>query len=162
MFKRHWMATILAAGAAGFLAITLVPPAAAAKQNQQVESVQQALRDRGYDPGPVNGVMGPQTRQALAEYQKAQDLPVTQRVDAKTLDSLGLPRPSTVGATYQTAGHDFATGGREFGTEIAKDRPIAAFKDLGKETGLGGAKIGQGTGKAVTAASKAVARVFAG
>jgi len=161
MFKHHWMTTILTAGAAGFLALSLVPLASATKQNQQVENVQQALRDKGYNPGPINGVMGPETRQALAQYQKAQDLPVTQRLDAKTMDSLGLPRASSVGATYKTGGHDFATGGTQFGRKIGEDRPLAAFKELGKGTGTGGAKIGQGTAKAVSAAAKAVARAFA-
>jgi Putative peptidoglycan binding domain len=33
-----------------------------------VREVQQALRDAGYDPGPIDGIMGPRTRSALRRY----------------------------------------------------------------------------------------------
>ena len=33
----------------------------------QVKAVQQALKDKGHDPGSVDGVMGPKTRSALKE-----------------------------------------------------------------------------------------------
>jgi hypothetical protein len=34
----------------------------------RVRELQQALAERGYDPGPVDGVMGTQTRTALRKY----------------------------------------------------------------------------------------------
>ena len=33
-----------------------------------VREVQQALLDAGYDPGPIDGVMGPRTKAALRKY----------------------------------------------------------------------------------------------
>jgi peptidoglycan hydrolase-like protein with peptidoglycan-binding domain len=33
--------------------------------------VQQALRRLGYDPGPVDGVLGPLTRAAIRRFQQA-------------------------------------------------------------------------------------------
>src|SRR5215471_4665864 len=39
-----------------------------------VMSMQQALKDKGQDPGPIDGRMGPQTRAALKNYQKAEGL----------------------------------------------------------------------------------------
>jgi hypothetical protein len=41
-----------------------------------VEYLQKKLTDLGYDPGPVDGRMGPRTAAALERYKKAQGLPV--------------------------------------------------------------------------------------
>jgi len=57
---------------------------------QVVASVQSELQRRGYDPGGVDGEYGPATRQALLDYQRDNDLPVTGEIDESTLDSLGL------------------------------------------------------------------------
>lgn len=54
-----------------------------------IRRVQQALKDAGYDPGPVDGVMGAQTRSALTKYQQAKGLPVG-NLNKETLSSLGL------------------------------------------------------------------------
>lgn len=133
----------------GMLAVTFAPAASAAKGSENVKKIQQALTDKGYKPGPVDGVMGSQTREALGEYQKAEDLPVTKRVDAKTADKLGVDQES-VGATFKEAGHDFGKGGKQFGKEIAKGKPGEAGKDLGKGVGSGGKETGEGVAKAVT------------
>ncbi len=49
------------------------------QQNVQytVGDLQRALANAGYDPGPMDGVMGPSTRQALAEFQQDMGLRVT-------------------------------------------------------------------------------------
>ena len=51
--------------------------------------VQQALRDKGYDPGPVDNSMGAKTKSALRAYQKDNGLPQGQ-LDYETLKSLGV------------------------------------------------------------------------
>jgi localization factor PodJL len=38
---------------------------------------QEKLRELGYEPGPVDGVLGPRTKQALSNFQRDQDLPLT-------------------------------------------------------------------------------------
>lgn len=38
---------------------------------QQIQALQSALAILGYDPGPADGVMGPQTRDAIAAYGAA-------------------------------------------------------------------------------------------
>lgn len=43
---------------------------------------------RGFHPGPVDGVVGPITRDALQQFQQANGLPVTGRADDGTLDAL--------------------------------------------------------------------------
>lgn len=55
-----------------------------------VEQVQRSLNDRGYPVGPVDGVMGQRTRNALSSFQAANALPVTGSTDAATLHALGV------------------------------------------------------------------------
>jgi len=38
------------------------------------KDIQTALKNAGFDPGPVDGKMGPRTRQAIKEFQKAKGL----------------------------------------------------------------------------------------
>ncbi len=61
-----------------------------AGSQQHVRVMQQKLKDSGYDPGPIDGVMGPQTAAALKEYQKTEGLRVTGQADAQTLGKLGI------------------------------------------------------------------------
>jgi peptidoglycan hydrolase-like protein with peptidoglycan-binding domain len=56
----------------------------------QVRRVQQALQAKGMNPGPADGVAGPRTQQAVREFQKEQSLPQTGRLDAQTLQRLGV------------------------------------------------------------------------
>jgi hypothetical protein len=53
-------------------------------------SVQVALRDWGYYAGPIDGIMGPQTRAALAAFQADHGLLVTSAIDRPTLQMLGI------------------------------------------------------------------------
>lgn len=62
----------------------------AAPLDQVVADVQSALQEQGYYKGEVDGLLGPLTRQALAEYQQANGLYATQTIDQPTLQSLGL------------------------------------------------------------------------
>lgn len=39
-----------------------------------VRQVQRTLTDMGYDPGPIDGDMGPSTRRAIRAYQKENDI----------------------------------------------------------------------------------------
>ena len=59
-------------------------------KNQKVMSAQQALKDKGHDPGTIDGQMGPRTRAALADYQKAEGLKQTGRLDDETRAKLGM------------------------------------------------------------------------
>ncbi len=57
---------------------------------QVVANVQAALQQQGYYQGDIDGILGPQTRAALAEYQSAQGLEPTGAVDEPTLETLGM------------------------------------------------------------------------
>jgi peptidoglycan hydrolase-like protein with peptidoglycan-binding domain len=54
-----------------------------------IRQVQQALAKKGFDPGPIDGVLGPQTEQALRKFQDYYGIKVTGRIDNQTLYALG-------------------------------------------------------------------------
>jgi hypothetical protein len=58
--------------------------------DQIVANVQTQLRNDGYYDGAIDGQLGPQTRQALADFQADNGLAVTSAVDEPTLATLGL------------------------------------------------------------------------
>jgi len=59
-----------------------------------VEAVQMELTQQGYYNGPVDGIYGPATRDAVAKYQIAKSLNVTGSLSPDMLQSLGLPQPA--------------------------------------------------------------------
>jgi hypothetical protein len=52
--------------------------------------LQEALKGQGYDPGPLDGVMGPLTEAALKKYQTDHGLTPSGRPDSGTMKQLGL------------------------------------------------------------------------
>ena len=55
-----------------------------------VVDVQEELARRGYDPGVIDGIAGPQTRDAIVAFQRDNGLAITGRVDQTLLDELGV------------------------------------------------------------------------
>lgn len=66
------------------------PQAVAAQPslNQAVINLQSQLAARGYDPGPIDGVMGERTRQAIRAYQRDRQMPVDGQVSQALVASL--------------------------------------------------------------------------
>lgn len=54
-----------------------------------VRGAQLALKDKGFDPGPIDGIMGPRTSAAVREFQEKEALTVTGRLDEETRAKLG-------------------------------------------------------------------------
>ena len=54
--------------------LSLGASSGSAGESSSLRSTQKALKILGYDPGPVDGVMGPKTRAALRRYQAASGL----------------------------------------------------------------------------------------
>ena len=52
--------------------------------------VQEKLRQNGFDAGPANGDFGAKTQAALAQFQRARDLPVSGMLDDATRAELGV------------------------------------------------------------------------
>jgi peptidoglycan hydrolase-like protein with peptidoglycan-binding domain len=57
---------------------------------EHVKAVQQALKDKGHDPGEVDGKMGPKTQAALRDFQSKEGLTASGRLDAETMSKLGV------------------------------------------------------------------------
>jgi peptidoglycan hydrolase-like protein with peptidoglycan-binding domain len=64
--------------------------AAAGGNAEQMKAVQQALKDKGHDPGEIDGKMGPKNQLALRDYQQKEGLKVTGRLDTETAAKLGV------------------------------------------------------------------------
>jgi hypothetical protein len=58
--------------------------------DQVIGNVQTALQEQGYYHGEVDGLLGPQTRAAVADYQRDHRLYITSAIDRPTLASLGM------------------------------------------------------------------------
>ena len=58
--------------------------------DQVVANVQTALQEQGYYHGEVDGLLGPLTRAAIADYQRDQGLYITSAIDEPTLAALGM------------------------------------------------------------------------
>jgi hypothetical protein len=76
------------------------------KDPETVRSVQQALKDKGFDTGAVDGHMGPATEGALRKFQQAQGLTPSGSLDEQTLGALGVN--GNAGAPSQGAANSSA------------------------------------------------------
>jgi Putative peptidoglycan binding domain len=62
----------------------VTPDKEKAEMAVDVRGAQQALRDKGFDPGPVDGRMGPRTAEAVREFQSREGIVATGQLDAET------------------------------------------------------------------------------
>jgi peptidoglycan hydrolase-like protein with peptidoglycan-binding domain len=63
--------------------------AAPSLSSEDTRRVQIALKGRGFDPGPIDGVLNPQTQQALQKFQSTYGIDPRGVVDSQTLLALG-------------------------------------------------------------------------
>jgi peptidoglycan hydrolase-like protein with peptidoglycan-binding domain len=155
------MRNILAASVLG-LAFCTIP--ALSQGRDTVRDAQQALKDKGYDPGPIDGIDGPLTEAAVRNYQQKQSLNDDGRLGPKTLDSLGV-KHAAAGTEFSAAGDnlkrsyssgakDMGHGTKDAGSELKHGNVVDSAKDFGKGVGHGAAKMAVGTGHAVKNAAK--------
>ena len=88
---------------AGSTAASTRPPAAAAPHVANAETlmisrgavsqIQSNLQAQNFYHGPIDGIIGPKTRAALADYQQSQGLPRTAVLDQRTLQTLMAANP---------------------------------------------------------------------
>ena len=76
----------------GLLLSALMTQASAPVEASRVDfdtlGVQYNLREMGFDPGPLDGQMGGQTRRALREFQQDRGIAQTGELDSATIDYL--------------------------------------------------------------------------
>ena len=56
----------------------------------KIQEIQRALRQAGFDPGPIDGVIREQTMAAVHRYQQARNLPVDGYLNLETVKALGV------------------------------------------------------------------------
>lgn len=59
-------------------------------QQNTIREIQQSLRQEGFDPGPADGVWGPQTASAVRSFQMEKNLQATGEPTSSTLNELGV------------------------------------------------------------------------
>src|SRR4029453_8341304 len=64
-------------------------PSNTKQQRYIITEIQLILKIVGFDPGPIDGIMGPKTREALRQFQESRQLAPTGKVDEQTLRRLG-------------------------------------------------------------------------
>ena len=74
--------------------------------DQTVRQAQKILNDRGYKTGGIDGKMGAQTQAALVNFQRAEKLKPSGRLDRETLAALGIQKAD---GTPAAGGYDAAT-----------------------------------------------------
>jgi hypothetical protein len=75
------------------IAVLVVAVGVNAQPAVDAKAAQQALKDKGHDPGATDGVLGAKSQKALSEFQKASGIAQTGKLDAATIDKLGLGKP---------------------------------------------------------------------
>jgi hypothetical protein len=68
----------------GMLCLVLWPIVSAAYGDWRIGQAQERLKAAGFDPGYIDGVVGPRTRDALSRYQASKGLPITGQLDEAT------------------------------------------------------------------------------
>ncbi len=63
-----------------------------------VRQVQKTLNDRGFRTGGIDGRMGPQTQAALVNFQRAEKLQPTGKLDRQTLAALDIQKDGAAGS----------------------------------------------------------------
>jgi peptidoglycan hydrolase-like protein with peptidoglycan-binding domain len=77
--------------------------------DKTVRRVQSHLAKQGYDPGPVDGLMGSRTVDAIREYQKAAGMPVDGKISDGLIASLEAGKHGKPGARTEPVTASMAT-----------------------------------------------------
>ena len=65
--------------------------------NEDEADIQRALRDRGFDPGPIDGIRGPRTEAAIVDFKISKGLRARPLIGPITRNLLGLePEPAPI------------------------------------------------------------------
>jgi Putative peptidoglycan binding domain len=69
-----------------------------------IRQAQERLKDAGFNPGPADGQLGAQTKEAIREYQKSHGLPQTGQLDEPTRELLMAQKPKDAPGRMRTPG----------------------------------------------------------
>ena len=85
-----------------------VPPPVS---EQLVRDVQERLKGKGVDAGPVDGIWGPRTSSGVREFQEREGIDATGQLSVPTLAALGILENAAAGAEQQGADQRGASAG---------------------------------------------------
>jgi peptidoglycan hydrolase-like protein with peptidoglycan-binding domain len=112
---------------------------------EKVKAIQEALKNKGFDPGSPDGVVGPKTGQALREFQKSTNLQVTGRIDDRTASALGVDAGGASSQSSGSSGKESISGSRSQ-SSTPQDKDSKGSDRLGDQGSsdlpMGGAKGG--------------------
>lgn len=91
----------------------------------QKKQLQRELQNRGHYQGEIDGIIGPQTRAALKEFQEQQNLTSSGEADQQTLSALGLD----LSERQPVAGSDTAMQGEAVSGERAQSFQLSALNE---------------------------------
>ena len=136
------------------LVVTLAMLVVPAQDAELITKVQSALKDKGLDPGPIDGLMGPRTSRALRDFQIQNDIQVTGEINKETLDRLGIKGSflGRVGSSFKAAGGAVA-GAATTGAKATASGATTGAKATAKGATTGGKAVASGatTGAKATA-----------
>jgi len=106
---------------------------------EDVKSVQEALKGKGHNPGPIDGVMGPQTQQALRAFQRSQNIQQSGQLDSSTASALGVQLSSErgVGSSSTESGSALGTGSSNRGSSAGTGSSSRGSTDSGSPSSSG-------------------------
>jgi len=109
-----------------------------------VRDVQQALQNKGYDVGPIDGVMGQRTQSALREFQQQQGLTRSGRIDQQTMSALDVRASGAGTMSDRSSSRSGTTGDRAAGTGASGSGAIGSGSPSGN-AGAGGTTAAPGS-----------------
>ena len=86
---------------------------ASAQNAETVRKVQEALNEKGYNVGPVDGKWGTKSKQAMKKFQKSEGIQANGKIDTQTLAKLGVSSQAAgAGGQGSMSGEQGGTGGQ--------------------------------------------------
>lgn len=85
-----------------------------------ITSIQEELTEHGYNPGPVDGKMGPKTHAAIRAYQRDAGLPVDGFATKELLEHLKFAQPKVYASTSSSSPALDPTLVRDIQVELAE------------------------------------------
>ena len=81
-------------------------------EKENKKDIEQALEDKGFEPGSVDGVIDSQTQSAISQFQRDNNLPATGMVDEQTAKQLGVDiMPSSSERQSERSGSESSSEG---------------------------------------------------
>jgi peptidoglycan hydrolase-like protein with peptidoglycan-binding domain len=110
----------------------------------KVRKAQEKLKSSGFDPGPIDGNMGPQTKEALRDYQKARGLPQTGMLDRETEEA--LMASSSTGSTGRGTTSGGSSSGSMGGSSTSPGSHSSPGSSMGGSSSPGSSTPGSSSG----------------